>query len=66
MDVANCRHNHTIGTPGKCGLVAQNGLVSGMVQASGADPMSWGPETHAYRVAARGVMIRSWGRTGTL
>ena len=48
------------------GLVAQNCLVSATVQALGADPMSWGPETHAYRVAARGIMIRSWGRTGTL
>ena len=61
--MANGRCNPT--TSG-WGLVAQNGLVSGTVQALGADPMSWIPETHAYRVAARGIMIRSWGRTGTL
>ena len=36
------------------------------VQALGAGPMSWSPEMHAYRVAARGGMIRSWGVTGTL
>ena len=48
------------------GLVAQNSLVLARLQALGAGPMSWSPEMHAYRVAARGGTIRSWEGTGTL
>ena len=55
-----------VGNIVKGGLVAQNSLVLARLQALGAGPMSWSPEPHAYRVAARGSMIRIWEGTGTL